>query len=414
VPERFPTSLVVAGFAVSFVMIGGGINTVGVLLNAIAAETHWARSALSLAVGVGAVVAALATPAVGVAVDRVGVRAPMLAGAALLALGFALCVRMQTPWHFVAANLFLGAGFAAGALFPITLAITLRAGERAALAIGIAAAGSSLGSFALMPALQALVDAVGWRATYVAMGCAVVATPLPLVAFVLPRGRLAPGGRGPEAARPPSGPPARGRAAPITRAELRRPGVRPLAAILVLPGLVTFAVSVHLVPYLTGQGLSGRLAAATLGSAVGFSVIGKIAGGFVADRIGALPTLRAALALGVAALACLPAVKAPALLGAFVLCYGAYLGTSVSVTPVLARAVLGEARFGSQYGALQLGAMLAAAAGPVAAGALYDATGGYEEALALWIAAMAAALAVALRMRVEPAAAFCAPAGTAR
>ena len=110
---RFPTSLVIAGFVVSFVMIGGGINTVGVLLNAIAADTHWARSSLSLAVSVGAVVAALATPAVGVAVDRVGVRIPMLVGSTLLALGFALCVAMQAPWQFVAANLFLGAGFAA-------------------------------------------------------------------------------------------------------------------------------------------------------------------------------------------------------------------------------------------------------------------------------------------------------------
>jgi MFS family permease len=398
---RFPTSLVIAGFVVSFVMIGGGINTVGVLLNAIAADTHWARSSLSLAVSVGAVVAALATPAVGVAVDRVGVRIPMLVGSTLLALGFALCVAMQAPWQFVAANLFLGAGFAAGALFPITIAITLRAQERTALAIGVAAAGSSLGSFALMPALQELIEAVGWRASYVVMGLAVVATPLPFVAFVLPRGRLAPS----EAAAG-TGPPAaagRGPSAPITREELRRPGVRPLAALLVLPGLVTFAVSVHLVPYLTGQGLSARLAALTLGSAVGFSVIGKIAGGFVADRIGALPTLRVALALGVAALACLPAAKAPAVLVAFVLCYGAYLGTSVSVTPVLARAVLGEARFGSQYGALQLGAMLAAAAGPVAAGALYDASGAYGQALALWICAMAAALAVALWMRAEPA-----------
>lgn len=405
-PGRFPTSLVAAGFAVSFVMIGGGINTVGVLLNAIAAETDWARSALSLAVSVGAVVAALATPAVGAAVDRVGVRLPMLAGTALIALGYAVCVVMQAPWHFVAANLFLGAGFAAGALFPITIAITLLAPERTALAVGLAAAGSSVGSFALMPAAQALVEAVGWRATYVAMGLAVVATPLPLIAFVLPRGRLTAGAAGAAARELRRGP-----SAPITRAELRRPGVRPFAAILVLPGLATFAVSVHLVPYLTGEGLSARVAAAALGSAVGFSVIGKVAGGFVADRIGALATLRVALALGLAGLACLPGAKAPAVLVAFVLCYGAFLGTFVAVTPVLARAVLGEERFGSQYGALQLGAMLAAAAGPVAAGALYDATGSYGRALVLWMGALAAALAVALWMRVETAAAL---AGAAR
>ena len=138
---------------------------------------------------------------------------------------------MQAPWHFVAANLFLGAGFAAGALFPITIAITLRAQERTALAIGIAAAGSSFGSFALMPALQALIEAIGWRATYVAMGLAVVATPLPFLAFVLPRGRLAPNDtdtRPADPAAPTTDAPARrGPAAPITREELLRPGVRP-------------------------------------------------------------------------------------------------------------------------------------------------------------------------------------------
>ena len=76
--------LVLAGFAISFVLIGGGIDTVGVFINAIVQSTDWARSALSLGVSVGAVTAAGATPLVGLAIDRYGVRVPIATGVLFL------------------------------------------------------------------------------------------------------------------------------------------------------------------------------------------------------------------------------------------------------------------------------------------------------------------------------------------
>lgn len=383
--------LVIAGFVISFVLIGGGVNSVGVFLNAIAQGTEWTRSALSLAVGVGAGVAALCVPAVGLAVDRVGVRVPMTGGLALLAAGFSILVGMQAPWQFVAANVLLGAGFAASALFPITVAITLRIRERTALALGLAAAGSSAGALVLAPMLQLAIEALGWRTTYLVLGVAVVATPLPLLAFALPRGRL----MGPAAVK------ARG-AAPLAGSgplEWLQPGVATLAALLVLPNLATFAVSVHLVPYLTGIGLSGRAAALALGTTVGISALGKILGGAAGDRLGLRATLQGALLLGFVSLGLLAWASEPRALVGFVALYGLALGTYVAVIPPLARDVLGAERFGARYGTLQLGGMLAAAAGPVLAGACFDATGRYREAIGLWQGALAAALAVSLRLR---------------
>jgi MFS family permease len=380
----FPYALVAGGFAISFVLVGGGINTVGVFLNAISEAMHWSRSALSIAVSFGAIVAALATPLVGVAVDRFGVRVPIAAGVLLLGVGYAITATMQSPWHFVVANLFLGAGFASCSLFPITIAIGVLGGERTALALGLAAAGSSLGSLVLLPAVQAMIDAVTWRGAYVAMGAAIVAAPLPLLAFVLPRGPL-------ERADPLG-------ATGLALGELRRPGVDALALLMIVPGLVTFAVSVHVVPFLTGHGLSAGNAALTLGAAVGLSIVGKLLGGVVADRIGALQTLRAALAVGAAALVVLATSHSVAGLAVFAALYGLYLGTQVAAVPALALQVLGAARFGSLFGALQLGAMLAAAAGPVVAGAMFDLTGRYDEVVAFWIAALLAALAVAVWM----------------
>jgi MFS family permease len=387
--------LILAGFAISFVLIGGGIDTVGVFINAIVQSTDWARSALSLGVSVGAVTAAGATPLVGLAIDRFGVRVPIATGVLFLAGGFGILVQMQAPWHFVAANVLLGIGFAACALMPLTVAITVCVQQRTALALGIAGAGASVGALVLAPALQVLIESFGWRTTYVAMGTAVVVTPLPFLAFALPAGRLrvsAPGGSrdDPETNRDP---------APPAESPWRRPGVARLTVVMILPALTMFAVSVHLVPYLTGCGFTGRAAATALGATIGISAVGKILGGAFADRIGVLRALRLALLLATAALALLPWATSMAALATFVFLYGLALGTDVAVIPPLARDVLGVQGFGASFGALQLASMLAAGAGPIAAGVLFDATGGYTEAIGLWVGAMLCALAVALTMR---------------
>lgn len=382
---RSALALVVAGFVISFVVVGAGIETVGVFLNAISAATHWSRSSLSLGVGTGAVMAAVSILPVGMLVDRFGVRVPMLIGVVFLAVGFIVLMRMQQPSHFVFANVFLGPGFAACALLPITIAVTICIPERTTLALGIVAAGSSAGTLVLAPALQALIDATGWRQTYMIMGVAVVLTPLPFIAFALPRGRLRAGDD-----RSPALSPGRN----LLR-EFLQPGVGALAGVMLLPGLAAFSVSVHLVPYLTGLGHTGAAAAVALGAMVGISAIGKIGGGFVGDRFGALPTLRLALAADAVAVALLWYAEVPAALGGFVLLHGLAIGTQVTVVPAIAVTVLGTERFGTLFGLLQLGAMLASAVGPVASGLIFDATGQYSDAILLWLAAFVGAAALA-------------------
>ena len=383
--------LVIAGFAISFIVVGGGIDTVSVFLNAITKATDWSRSGLSLGVRVGAVMAALSTPVVGILVDRYGGRVPMTAGVILLAVGFLILVGMHEPWHFVAANVALGPGFAACALLPITVAVTIRIPDRTTLALGIIGAGSSAGALALAPALQVVTETVGWRGGYLALGAAVVLTPLPCLLFALPRGRLRPAA------------PARTQRGGELRLvqELRQPGVAPLAAVMILPGLVGFSISVHLVPYLAGLGHPGAVAAAALGATIGISAIGKIGGGFVGDRFGPLATLRYALLLDVVALVLLQYAAGGAALSAFVILYGLALGAQIAVIPAIAVTVLNAERFGTLFGVLQLGAMLASAIGPISSGLIYDRTGQYAGAIVVWLVAMSAAAAISWWMRTE-------------
>ena len=380
--------LLAAGFAILFVVVGGGIDTVSVFLNALAESEGWSRRTLSLGISVGVIGAALATPLVGLLIDRHGVRLPMTLGLAFLAPGFAILVGMREPWHFVAANVLLGPGFAATAMLPITVAVTVRVPERTALALGIVGVGSSMGALVLAPLLQGLVAAVGWRGTYATLALMVLATPIPFLLFVLPRGRLQ---RGRAVADP---------SQPSLTQGLRRPGVLWLFGILVLPGLAGFGLQVHLVPLLSDAGHSAAFAAGALGAMIGVSALGKLGGGWLGDRAGPLATLRLALALRTLAVASLALASSPLVVGGFVVALGLAVGAEVAVAPVIALAILGSERFATLFGLIQLVSMLAVGLAPIVPGVIFEASGSYAGALVFWVAALLLALGIALRMRL--------------
>jgi MFS family permease len=169
---------------------------------------------------------------------------------------------------------------------------------------------------------------------------------------------------------------------------------------MILAGVVGFGVNVHLVPLLADRGHEASFAAAALGAAIGLSALGKVAGGWIGDRLGALATLRLALALKLAALAVLPlAASRSAVLG-FVGVWGLATGAQVAVLPVVALALLGGPRFATLFGLLQLAATLAIALAPIVPGLLSDRTGSYTGAVVFWFAALAGALGVALRLQL--------------
>jgi predicted MFS family arabinose efflux permease len=384
--------LLVAGFIISFFVVGGGIDTVSVFLNALSDAEGWTRRGLSAGISVGAVGAGLFTPVAGALVDRFGVRVPMTLGVALLAGGFGILSVMNQPWHFVAANVLLGPGFTSAALLPITIAVTICVPDRTALALGIVGVGSSAGALVLAPAVQIVVDAIGWRDTYLLIGAAVVVTPIPFLLFVLPRGPLQ-RARSREDEAP-------GRAQLHLLDELRRPGILALCGVMIIPGLVSFGVQVHLVPYLADLGHHTTFAAGALGAVIGVSAIGKLGGGFLGDRLGPVATLRFALLLKALAIVILALAGSRIAVGGFVVAHGLAVGAQVAVVPVIALAILGRDRFATLYGLLQLASVLTIGLAPLIPGVLFDATGSYSLAIVFWLAVMLLAIWVSFRLRI--------------
>jgi len=390
--EAWP--LLLGCFAIEFVVVGGGIDTVSVFLNELSSSEGWSRQGLSAGIAVGAVTAGLVTPAVGWMVDRYGVRVPILIGTAFLAGGFAVLFGMNEPWHFMVANLLLGPGFSFSAMLPVTIAVTVLVHHRTALALGIVTMGSSLGALILAPVAQGLIGVLGWRHTYLAMGAAALLTPIACVLFALPHGRLQ---------EPPSTD-ANGEAAPKQPLQLgrvlRRPGLLPMVGVLMIPGLASFGIQVHLVPFLSDHGHEVTFAAGALGAVIGVSAIGKLGGGLLADRLGLVGTLRLALFFEVMGTTLLLIGNSGIAVWLFVALHGLSVGTQVAVMPVVAMAILGRENFGTLYGLLQLATILTIGAAPIIPGAIFEATGSYHDAVLFWIAVMASSFLIAFFLRL--------------
>jgi MFS family permease len=155
-----------------------------------------------------------------------------------------------------------------------------------------------------------------------------------------------------------------------------------------------FVPLVHLVPFARDLGHSPLAAATTLSTTGAGAVVGRLVMGWVSDRIGRRPTiglsmlLQAAAFLGFAAARELPALYATAFL------FGYSYGTISTLFPAIVGDFFGHAHAGSLVGGVFMLAGSMAAWGPLAAGALHDATGTYRTAFLLAAGFNVAAAAV--------------------
>src|SRR5215211_9047304 len=125
----------------------------------------------------------------GAAADRFGPRRVLLVGAAALGLGLVATARAGS----LAAALVaygLGVGIAvACAYVPMVALVGSWFDRRRTIALGVAVAGIGVGTLVLPPGAAALIEAIGWRDTYLVLAaagvavlglCALAAAPAPL------------------------------------------------------------------------------------------------------------------------------------------------------------------------------------------------------------------------------------------
>ncbi len=304
--------------------------------------------------------------------DRFGIIVPLVIAAFSLCLGCFLASRARTLWEFALIHGVLIGLLGSSATFaPLLADISHWFARRRGIAVAICACGNYLAGAIWPPVVQHYQSTVGWRTTYVGLGLFCLCTMLPL-SLVLRR-RLRQGATvAPSAAQ---------------AASVARPlGLTPntLTALLFVAGIsCCVAMSmpqVHLVALCSDLGFGPARGAQMLSLMLGLGVISRLASGFIADRIGGLPTLLIGAAMqGIALLMFLPAdglVSLYLVAGLF----GLFQGGIVPTYAIIIREYFPAAEAGGRVGIVMMATLFGMALGGWMSGAIYDWSGSYTAA----------------------------------
>ena len=377
--------LVVVGSTIALVFSNGPMLffTFSVFLKPISEEMGWSRGSMSLAVTVGLTVAGLATPLVGMLIDRWGIQKVTLLSITCFAASFAAISFTPANVSIYVLLYALAGLFASGqAPLPYAKAISGWFEDRRGLALGIAMAGVGVGIAVAPQIASALIRAFDWRATYVGLGALIWLIAFPAVLFLVKDPKLGAGvGKvdlvhGDEVA------------AAIRRKDF---WLTLISAFLVVTAVN--GITAHLVALLTDRGVPSATATPML-VAVGLSAIaGRLLSGYLLDRFFA-PYLAAAIFLlplfGTILL--LANVVAPFAILVAAVCFGLGLGAEVDIIGYLTGRYFGFRRYGEIYGYIFAVFTVGSGVGPLIMGTSFDVTGSYQAALVVFAVALLASI----------------------
>jgi MFS family permease len=153
----------------------------------IAADHGWSRSFAMAGFSVGLFVGGLCSRYVGGTIDRLGGHVVMPAGSLIGALGLVGLVFAPGAASYFAAWITIGVAMAASLYDPAFATLGRIFGGAARSPITVLTLAGGFASTVSWPATQFLIQAVGWRGTYLVYAALLAGLAAPLHAFALPR-----------------------------------------------------------------------------------------------------------------------------------------------------------------------------------------------------------------------------------
>jgi predicted MFS family arabinose efflux permease len=352
------------------------VYTFGIFLKPLTQEFGWTREAASLAFGVAALMLAVCSPLLGYLLDRVGARRVILPCVIVFGTAFAsLALLTGNLWQLYAIFAILGAVGSGTAHLAYARAVSTWFERRRGMALGVVMTGGAVGAIILPPFAQALIQGLGWRGAFGSLGALVLAVGLPVV---VPMVRERPG----------FGLDRRGETEGATVSQALRSRVFwILLVVLFLFSIGQNGALAHLSALLTDRGIPPDRAAIAVSLMGAASLLGRLAAGWLLDRLFA-PRLAfcviALAALGMYTLAFAHSLAAGAIAASLV---GAGMGGEAAITPYILSRYFGLKSFSMLYGFTWTGYAIAGAIGPVLMGRAYDTTASYQ-ALAVKLAVL--------------------------
>ncbi|HJU17626.1 MAG TPA: MFS transporter [Stellaceae bacterium] len=389
-------SLCCAGFARQ----GGATATVSIFVEPLTHQFGWSRTAVSGAVSLGGVLAALVSPLIGPVLDRHGSRVALCL--AVLGTGIATLLLSLTQSLFVFYLLFCIARLNWASPFDLGIYSALNTWfvARRPLANSIATVAQMAGLVAMPMIAQLATRGHGWRAGWIAIGATVLAVGFLPVWLLLVR-RPEDLGLPPDPAAAAGGARSAGlvEAAFSRRQAVRTPAFWLLLGYTVLVYPVQAGVSLHQAANLVESGVTPTLAASIVSL---FSLMSGVASAACGAMPRSLP-VRYPMALGgvfltLGCLAMIDIASVPQGAAAAAL-FGLGVGTMLTLLPVAWADYFGRANYAAIRGLALSAQVLAQASGPLLSGALHDWTGDYTRALECFAALSFLSILAALAAR---------------
>lgn len=377
-PLESPRGWAVVGAAAVGLSLGMGpvpFYTIGMFAPELARAFGWSFASLMAGIAIQSVVVMLISPFAGLAADRYGARALGLISLLLFGLAFAsFAVTGPSIWLFYAQWVVLA--FAGAGTLSLTWSRVVSGWfeRNRGLALGVASTGTGITGFLVKPFAAWLITAYGWRVAYVTVGMLPIVIGIPVVwLFFRERRRVTVVS---DSVPLPEEPGIRFREA------LRDPKFWIIAIAFVF---ISFALTSP-TPNMENILRTFHFDLATIAgitSSFGLAVIfGRIAGGWLIDRIWAPACACGVLALP--AIACWmlarPTITAHEAIGS-VIAIGLAAGLEFDLLAFLVARYFGQRHYATIYGAFYTAVAIGGGAGPVIYGRAYDLTGSYAQVL---------------------------------
>ena len=390
--------IVLACFFILVVAYGTRYYSFGVFFKPMMKEFGWTRASTSMAFSLATILYGVACPIIGMLVDRYGSRIIIIIGSFLGGAGFA-CIYFTDSLIklYIFYSLLMSCGIAFTALVPNNALIANWFNKKRSTATGLVSAGMAVGAFVFVNLAQWMIKMYGWRLSFVIMGLIVVVTIAPIAAFVIRNrpsemGLLPDGEDKKEVPAPAQGfslkevkdlPPAALAPAWTMKKAVKTYAFWTISLSYCFYLLTYGSVMVHYVPHATDVGHSAAIAAFGLSLLTGCSIIGRLGGGWLGDKIPVKYVMAGLMLLTSAAVFIFlvgTGIKNEMNLYTFAVLFGIGYGGITPLVAVITSKTFGAEGFGVIYGWSVLIGVIGNGVGPAISGYMYDVLGNYSMA----------------------------------
>jgi MFS family permease len=386
-PARMPWIFVISLSVAQLVSWGSIFYGFALFMDPMMADLGWTKAETTAAFSIGLVASGLGAVPVGRLIDIGHGRAVMTGGSLCAAALFVLWSRVDQYAIFVLIWIGLGLTMSAVLYEPGFAVLQRRLGLLARRGITAMTLLGGLASTVFIPLTHVLIGQLGWRHALVALGVLNLLFGAAIHMLAIPR--LKPRIR--------AGEPIRAPTQSSAHRVLRHAAFWGFVATVVIQGVLSTGLPVHLIPLLVERGFSLDAAVAAFAIIGPAQVVARFTVGLAEGVLGMRALGVVIMTLGVAAQALLTFVPPGSWsIAAFAILYGAANGMMTILRAVLPAELFGREDYGTILGMIAAPANLTRACGPFVFGALWAWWGSYDGVLLLCLAMSVASLAAFL------------------